>query len=213
MCKDLKKTLILTGVITLLPILIGIYYWDRLPDPMATHFGLNNQADGFSSKRFAVFGLPLILLLIEGICVFAISWDPKKRNISPKISSLTLWIVPVVSLLANITMYSYNLGYPVDFAMISGLVLGLMFILTGNYLPKARQNYTVGIRIPWTLANEENWNRTHRLGGYLFVIGGFLITILSLLGMLSFPAFIIIVLVITLVPTLYSWHLHSAKNL
>ena len=213
MRKDLKKTLILTGVITLLPILIGIYYWDRLPDPMATHFGLNNQADGFSSKRFAVFGLPLILLLIEGICVFAISWDPKKRNISPKISSLTLWIVPVVSLLANITMYSYNLGYPVDFAMISGLVLGLVFILTGNYLPKARQNYTIGIRLPWTLANEENWNRTHRLAGYLWMAAGILMVIASLLRVIS-PAFLLAFALLTaLIPIIYSWRLHAAHNL
>lgn len=213
MWKKNKKALIIAGILTLLPILIGLYYWDRLPDPMAIHFSFNGTPDGYGSKPLAVFGLPVLLLALEALGIFAISYDPKKKNISPKISSFIIWLIPAISLVVSFLMYSCNLGYKTDITKYCGLLIGILLIVSGNYLPKARQNYTVGIRIPWTLANEENWNRTHRLGGYLFVIGGFLITILSLLGKLSFPAFIIIVLVITLVPILYSWHLHSAKNL
>ena len=62
MLKDNKKTLIITSILTILPILIGVFFWNRLPDVMATHFGANNEANGFTSKAFAVFGLPLILL-------------------------------------------------------------------------------------------------------------------------------------------------------
>ena len=62
MMKANKKTLIITSIVTILPVLIGIICWDRLPDVMATHFGMNNEANGFSSKVFAVFGLPLVLL-------------------------------------------------------------------------------------------------------------------------------------------------------
>ena len=65
MLKANKKTLIIASIITVLPILIGIMLWNRLPDPMATHFGMDNEADGFSSKAFAVFGIPLCLLALE----------------------------------------------------------------------------------------------------------------------------------------------------
>ena len=90
---------------------------------------------------------------------------------------LALWLVPTVSLAGAATIYPYNLGYSVNIALVGQLVVGLLFIIIGNYLPKARQNYTLGIKIAWTLANEENWNRTHRLAGYLWMIGGLLLII------------------------------------
>ena len=179
MMKANKKTLIITSIVTILPVLIGIICWNRLPDVMATHFGFNNEANGFSSKAFAVFGLPLILLAVLWVGAFVTAHDPKRQNISPKMFSLMLWIAPVISLVAATTIYPVNLGYELDIAFFSELLVGLMFIIIGNYLPKARQNYTIGIKIPWTLANEENWNRTHRLAGYLWMICGILIVVIG----------------------------------
>ena len=85
MLKANRKTLIITSIVTILPMLIGIIYWNRLPDVMATHFGFNNEANGFSSKAFAVFGLPVILLAVLLVGAFITSHDPKKQNISAKI--------------------------------------------------------------------------------------------------------------------------------
>ena len=84
-----------------------------------------------------------------------------------------------------------------------------MFIIIGNYLPKARQNYTIGIKIPWTLANEENWNRTHRLAGYLWMICGILMILISLTRFV--PAEWLLIMV--LVPCIYSFWLHAEKAL
>ena len=95
MMKANKKTLIITSIVTMLPVLIGIICWNRLPDVMATHFGFNNEANGFSSKAFAVFGLPLILLAVLWVGAFVTAHDPKRQNISPKMFSLMLWIAPV----------------------------------------------------------------------------------------------------------------------
>ena len=156
MLKANRKTLIITSIVTILPMLIGVICWNRLPDVMATHFGINNEANGFSSKAIAVFGVPVFLLAVLWLGAFATSHDPKKQNISQKMFSLVLWIAPVISLAAAATMYPINLGYELDITFIAELLLGLMFIIIGNYLPKARQNYTIGIKIPWTLANEEN---------------------------------------------------------
>jgi uncharacterized membrane protein len=180
---------------------------------MATHFGINNEADGFSSKAFAVFGLPAVLLAILWLVAFVTSQDPKRQNISPKMFTLGLWIAPVVSLVIAATMYPVNLGYAVDISFFAELLLGLLFIIVGNYLPKARQNYTIGIRIPWTLANEENWNRTHRLAGYLWMICGVLMILLCLTRLLPAPWTVGLLLIMVLVPCGYSYWLHAKKGL
>ena len=213
MLKANRKTLIIASIVTVLPALIGILCWDRLPDVMATHFGINNEADGFSSKAFAVFGLPAVLLAILWLVAFVTSNDPKRQNISPKMFTLGLWIAPVLSLVVAATMYPVNLGYAVDIPFFAELLIGLLFIVVGNYLPKARQNYTIGIRIPWTLANEENWNRTHRLAGYLWMICGVLMILLCLTRLLPAPWTVGLLLIMVLVPCVYSYWLHARKGL
>ena len=213
MMKANKKTLIITSIVTILPVLIGIICWNRLPEVMATHFGFNNEANGFSSKAFAVFGLPLILLAVLWVGAFVTAHDPKRQNISPKMFSLMLWIAPVISLVAATTIYPVNLGYELDIAFFSELLVGLMFIIIGNYLPKARQNYTIGIKIPWTLANEENWNRTHRLAGYLWMICGILMILISLTRFIPAEWLVGIFLIMVLVPCIYSFWLHAEKAL
>ena len=213
MLKANRKTLIITSIVTILPMLIGILCWNRLPDVMATHFGMNNEANGFSSKVFAVFGLPLVLLAVLWVGAFVTAHDPKRQNISPKMFSLMLWIAPAISLVAAATVYPVNLGYELDIAFFGELLLGLMFIIIGNYLPKARQNYTIGIKIPWTLANEENWNRTHRLAGYLWMICGILMIIISLTRFVPAEWLVGIFLIMVLVPCIYSFWLHAEKAL
>ena len=213
MLKANKKTLIITSIVTILPVLIGVIYWDRLPDVMATHFGVNNEANGFSSKPFAVFGLPAVLLAVLWLGAFVTSNDPKRQNISPKMFTLGLWIVPVVSLIGAATMYPVNLGYELDITFFAALFLGLVFIIIGNYLPKARQNYTIGIKIPWTLANEENWNRTHRLAGYLWMICGVLMILIVLTRFVPAQWLVGVLLIMVLVPCFYSYWLHAKKGL
>ena len=135
MLKKNRKLLIITSIVTVLPALIGIICWNRLPDMMATHFGLNNEADGFSGKAFAVFGIPAFLLAVLWLCAFVTSHDPKRQNISPRMFSLMLWIVPVVSLYVAAVMYPANLGYELDITFFSELLLGLLFIVVGIVSP------------------------------------------------------------------------------
>ena len=213
MLKANRKTLVITSIVTILPMLIGILCWNRLPDVMATHFGINNEANGFSSKAIAVFGIPAFLLAVLWLGAFVTSHDPKRQNISQKMFSLVLWIAPAISLAAAATMYPINLGYELDITFFSGLLLGLMFIIIGNYLPKARQNYTIGIKIPWTLASEENWNRTHRLAGYLWMVCGILMVLISVMRLGQAQWLVGIILIMVLVPCIYSYWLHTKKGL
>ena len=213
MLKANRKTLIIASIVTLLPVLIGIICWNRLPDVMATHFGMNNEANGFSSKAFAVFGIPAILLAVLWFGAIVTSRDPKRQNISPKMFSLTVWIAPITSLVVAAILYPVNLGYELDITFFSELLFGVMFIIIGTYLPKARQNYTIGIRVPWTLANEENWNRTHRLAGKLWIICGILMIIICLTRSASLQWLVGILLITVLVPCIYSYWLHAKKGL
>lgn len=120
MIRQNKKMLLLTSIITLLPVFIGLFLWNQLPDSVATHFGLDNQPDGYSSKAFAVFGLPLILLAVHLVCVVATKIDPKSKDINKKIFRVLLWICPLVSLFVSTVIYGYSLGYDFDMSYLVG---------------------------------------------------------------------------------------------
>lgn len=213
MLKENRKTLIITSIITMIPAVIGAILWDRLPDVMATHFGFNDQPDGFGGKAFVVFAMPLIMLALLWAGAFITAHDPKKQNISGKMFSLVLWIVPAVSLMMAAVLYPYNLGYRMDMTFIMGIALGLMFVIIGNYMPKARPNYTIGIRVPWTLSDEDNWNRTHRLAGFIWVAGGVLIIILTLMGVMRESVIMLpIVAGMVAVPVIYSFVINLRKK-
>ena len=213
MLKENKRTWIITNIVVVLPVLIGVIFWNRLPDVMATHFGMNNAANGFSNKAVAVFGLPVFLLVVHWLCAFATACDPKTQNISSKMYRLVLWIAPVISLVVAAVMYPMNLGYQMDITFYMVLFVGTLFVVIGNYLPKARQNYTIGIRIPWTLANEENWNRTNHLAGYLWMIGGIVMIFICLTQIVGVEWLIGVLLIMVLVPSIYSYWLHTQKGL
>ena len=132
-----KTTIILTSFITIIPMFIGIALWGKLPDTIATHFGADNVANGWSSKPFTVFGLPAILLLVQWVCAFVILNDPKKKNISDKIFGLILWIIPVISLIVCAQIYAIALGYQVDIGLFTNLIIGILFVAIGNYLPES----------------------------------------------------------------------------
>lgn len=206
MIKKNLKTLIITSIVLLLPILAGLLLWNRLPEQMPTHWNAAGEVDGWSSKPFAVFGLPLILLAAQWLCVLATTTDPKRQNHSEKIYHLVFWIMPVLSIVLHAVTYLTVLGVGVRIEMVMPIFMGLLFVIIGNYLPKCKQSYTIGIKIPWTLNNEENWNKTHRLAGWVWVIGGIAIMLTGFFG--GFVAFFVITLVMVLVPAIYSYLLH-----
>lgn len=181
MVKTNKKKLILSSVMILLPIVIGLLLWNKLPDRITTHWGIDGQADGWSGKGFAVFALPLIILGAHWLCILATAADAKNKNQSPKAFNLILWICPIISLASGFLIYSTALNYQLDASSLMMGILGIMFIMIGNYLPKVKQNYSLGIKVVWTLQDEENWNATHRFAGKLWVLGGSILFILAFL--------------------------------
>lgn len=206
MLKENKKLLIITSVITLLPILAGLILWSKLPDQIPTHWNFAGEIDDYSSKPFAVFGLFGFLLAVHIICFIAMMADPKHRNISRKSLSLVLWIAPVISVLVGLLIYAAALGIPVSVERIIPVFVGLLFVILGNYMPKFKQNYTMGIKLPWTLNSEENWNRTHRFAGKLWVIGGLVMALAGFMGWTW--VFVAGMILLSIIPMGYSFLLY-----
>ena len=207
MIKKNLKLLILTSVVILLPVLAGVCLWDRLPEQVPNHWNMSGEVDGWSRRGFAVFGMPLIMLAVQWITVLATMADPKKQNHSEKVLQLIFWIIPVLNLLISVATYTSAMGGSVRMEALSTVFIGALFVVLGNYLPKCKQNYTIGIKIPWTLSSEENWNRTHRMAGWIWVAGGVGIMIAGFFGI--FWLLIGVMLVMTLVPCIYSYILYS----
>ena len=207
MKKD-KRTLILTTLLCLLPMLVGALVYDRLPEKMVTHWGVNGEPNGWSSRAFAVFGMPGIVAALNLALHFVLHADPKRANMSGALKAVSLWICPVVSVLCGALTLAWGLGHELRIERIVPIFAGLLFVIVGNYLPKTKQSYTMGIKLPWTLNSEENWNRTHRLAGFLWVLGGVCFIVMSFVGW-SLPAFLIPLAVMVLVPTVYSYVLYK----
>lgn len=214
--KDLwrahRMLLIITSAIILLQMLLGAALWDRLPDRIATHFDFSGTPNGWSSKAFTVFGMPLVLLALHWVCILAgCSSEAMTKQTTRKLRPLLLMIIPAVSLLVSVTCYGYALGERLNVTRMSLIFVGLVFAITGNYLPKIRRNYTTGIKLPWTMADDENWNKTHRMAAPIWVICGLLIVVMGLIGESTWIAPAAIIAAV-LLPTAYSFALHLKKK-
>lgn len=212
MLKRNKATLIISSVIILLPVFLGLVFWNELPEQIVTHWDISGNPNGWSSKVVAVFVLPLILLAIHWLCVFVTARDPKNKDQSKKVFTMVLWIIPVVSLFSCGFTYFAAFERKFEPSALTLAVIGLMFVIFGNYMPKCKQNHTIGIKVKWALEDEENWNATHRLGGKLWVIGGLLILgCIFLPGSATAWALVIILPTMAVIPVIYSYVFYRKK--
>lgn len=209
MKKKMSVWIIISSLVTLIPMFLGLILWDKLPQKMATSFGIGGEVTGYSDKAFAVFGLPLILVLCNFLCVFYTSADPKRKNISDKIMGVVLSIIPLCSIFCGTLLYNDVLNFKVNVDIFGTLFLGVVFIIIGIILPKCKQNYTVGIKVPWTLNDEENWNKTHKFAGKAFIVGGVVNIISGLLGFIY--ASFVMIFIVALIPMVYSY-IYYRKN-
>ncbi len=192
--KKYKGTLILGSLVTLLPMVVGLLLWDRLPDVMPIHWAVNGEADAAASPWFIVFLIPLILLALLWLCVWITFRDSKNKRQNPKAMKISLWIVPVTSLFSMGIIYTCAFRNSLSLFRIVPLFLGCVFLIIGNYMPKITRNSYLGIKTKWTLYNEENWNATHRFCGRLW----FLLGLITLAGALLPEKLIPLVLLIPL---------------
>lgn len=201
---------IIALVILLVPILMGIYAYQDLPDQLAIHFGPNGEPDGYQSKQTFFPVYVLLSAIVMGVLPLARKIDPKKENYA-KFAKAYSMIQVLVALILGGTfshLLLYNLGIDtVGADVFAKALLGLAWLVIGNYLPQLRSNYFMGIRTPWTLAHPEVWRKTHRMSGPIWVIAGGLMILSAFLPMgrgSSWPV-LSLILFSVIVPIGYSY--------
>ncbi len=180
------------------------FIYDRLPDLMPIHWNLAGEVDDYAGKAFGAFLSPVLMLAVWLGMVYLPHIDPKKENYKKFESSYNIIIGLLITFFWGIHMATLliSLGYKIPIDKTIFVMMGLMFIIMGNYLPKAKSNYFYGVKTPWTLSSESSWHKTHRLTGKLFVLAGFIFLISAFASGSKFKAIIMAVAIgmITVIP-------------
>ena len=170
-----KTTSILALTMIALALLAGTILWNQLPDQMASHWNVNDEVDGTISKVWGVLMMPLITLGMFVLFLVIPNIDPLKANIAQFRESFNLFIVLIIAFMLYIHGLTlvWSLGFT-NFKMSAAMLpfMGVLFIAIGFMLRKAKRNFFIGIRTPWTLSSDSVWAKTHQLGSILFMISG-----------------------------------------
>ncbi len=193
----ISKTVI---ALIMLSVIATLVIYPSLPDTIPLHWNVKGEVDNTGSKNF-VFFTAILPLAVYLLMKFTPRIDPGKASYDKHMGSYRIIAVSIVMMLVAVHWISIAaaMGYIIDTGMFVKIVVGLSLIVLGNVMPKLRHNYFVGIKIPWTLASEENWRKTHRFGGYAFVLAGlvFFISAFSrsvVSAYITFALFIVIML-------------------
>lgn len=176
-----KNSLALTLPIILAPMLYGLAMYSRLPQTMATHWGIDNQVNGTMPKAFMIFGLPLLMALFQAVVILV----PRKKASAPRFERMVIWIMPVITVVAYVATIQINLGHAWDIRRVAMLLVAAIMIAMGNYLPTVDpdyQSYKLGMR---HVAKRPDAKKVYRRLGYTMVGFG----VLSLIS-LFFPPMI-----------------------
>ena len=210
---------ILIWPVAIIPLIYLLVIWNSLPEKIAVHFDWQGHPDRYGNKNELLLMVAILSLVSIGLFyllsnIYRI--DPKKYAAENKDRLLRMaFVISIfISALSCFIIYSsakegFELGIRYVFAGV-----GLLFSFIGNYMHTIKPNYFAGFRVPWTLNNEENWRKTHLLGGRLWFAGGLVIAIVCLLlpDSVSMIIFLILTMVLVIIPLVYSYRLYKNKN-
>lgn len=190
---------------------VSIYFYPMLPDRIPSHWNFRGEIDGYSGKLSGAFMLPVMNLVMYGLFIFLPALDPKRESYKLFQSTYIYfrYLFHIFFFGMHIIIISAALGYNVDTGRLVIGGISLLFMLMGNVMGRLKHNYFVGIKTPWTLASEEVWTRTHRLGAKLWTAGGLIGVILALLDINPSWIFVVVLLVLAFIPTVYSYILFN----
>lgn len=204
---NLKKELPLIPIV-LLPFIYLAFIWNQLPARVPMHWNMKGEIDRYGDK-IEIILIPILLPLLVYLMFFVIpKIDPKNKlnNMGNKLHSIKFVVTTLMSIFALFIIHSAknesfaNPNYVV-------LLIGVLYLIFGNYFKTIKANYFIGIRTPWTLENEVVWKKTHELGGKLWFVGGILVILASLMFNkdTNFTIFIVITVIISIIPIIYSY--------
>ncbi len=202
-------------VIAALAVVVSIWAYPQLPPTIATHWNVGGTADGFSSRATAVLIMPLVIIGLTGLFNVLPKLDPRGANYAKFID--TYWLIAnavmLFILIGHGMIIATGLGYPVKVDRFMPIGIGLLFIVLGNYLTRVEPNWFIGIRTPWTLSSDTVWRKTHRTGGWLMVVGGFVLAASVFLPQGAFlPLLIAAILIVAVIPVVQSYILWKREQ-
>ena len=150
------KSLIITSIVCLLPIICGLILYNNLPDTIAIHWGIDNNPNGYFSKPAFVFGLPMMMVALQIFCCIVSDLSDKNPEANKKAITVYKWIIPTLTVVLYIVTIAVALGNDLDIRKIVMIILGITFIISGNYMPKVRGNYYMNLKIFWLKNTDEN---------------------------------------------------------
>jgi len=202
------------GVIIFLPLALIAGFWNRFPEQIPIHFNHNGEPNGYGHKSWALLLFPAINIAIYFVFKALPYIDPAKQNYALFFSKFRIIQVALHTLLTFIFIIIalYSLGVVMNIEKIVIYAVLTLFLILGNYMGNIRQNYFFGIRTPWTLSDQMVWTKTHRLSARLWVFSSLLMMILVAFLPHPHTVFIVYVLIIALVPTVYSYILFRKKE-
>jgi uncharacterized membrane protein len=206
-----KLSITMIAILILAGVLISAVVYPLLPEQVASHWNANDEVDDHMTRFWGVALMPLVTLGMAALFLVIPVIDPLKANIAQFRGTFNTFIVLISAFMLymhGLTL-AYNLGYTfrMSLAMIPGV--GLIFVFAGVMMSKAKRNYFIGIRTPWTLANDTVWEETHKLGSKLFIAAGFLSLLTIFLGKNGFWVMMALILGAGLVPVVYSYVLFA----
>ncbi|HRQ31552.1 MAG TPA: SdpI family protein [Anaerolineales bacterium] len=209
-----KLTAILAFILIVVAAIAGALLWNRLPDPMPAHWNAAGEIDGYMTKFWGVFLLPIISLALTGLFLIIPNIDPLKANIAQFRATFNWFIV----VFAVYMLYVYTLtlfaalGTSFNMTLMLLPAVGLLFIGIGYLMNGAKRNFFIGIRTPWTLSNDTVWDKTHKLGSKLFMLGGVVAILCAFLGETGIWVMLVAILFAAFVPVVYSYALYQRET-
>jgi len=195
-----KSEITILGII-LISFIIGIYFYAQMPSMMASHWNAKGQVDGYVSKFWGVFLMPIILIGLLFLFMLIPRIDPLKENIKKFRKYFDIFIVLITIFLFYIyclTLF-WNIGRRFDMGIFIMPTIGIIFYYSGILMENAKRNWFIGIRTPWTLSSENVWDKTHKVGSKLFKIAG----VISFIGILFSQYAIFLVLISAISASIY----------
>ena len=216
--KPTIKSEIIPLLIILFSIIVSVYFYFNLPTRIPIHWNFAGEIDGWGSGQSHAIYMPAIIIGLYLMFLFLPYLDPRKERYEQFAKVYHIFKIAIIFIFALIYFLTSlaGLGYPINIGIVMPILIGILFLLMGNYMGKLKMNWFVGIKTPWTLSSETVWNKTHRLGGKIFMLSGILIMINSLAPMvLRLPIFIL-TMVFMIIGTIGSsyvfYRLENKKN-